>query len=146
MYDFLAVVSNVLKEKAKSFISVCFLLPLESNRGDCLSLFVICRMLCVGDETLYSAAFPYFQLPDDIVEDLQERFELQNVPSIIQELDNLSAYPRIDTFRVLDTLKDIHAKLTNFEARRSNDEANLEEDQIKFAKLFVQYGGEDVSS
>ena len=45
---------------------------------------------------------------------------------------------------MLDTLKDIHAKLTNFEARRSNDEANLEEDQIKFAKLFVQYGGEDV--
>ena len=41
--------------------------------------------------------------------------------------------------------QEIHAKLTNFEARRSNDESNLDEDQIKFAKLFFHYGGDDVS-
>ena len=46
---------------------------------------------------------------------------------------------------VLFGKQEIHAKLTNFEARRSNDESNLDEDQIKFAKLFFHYGGDDVS-
>ena len=46
---------------------------------------------------------------------------------------------------VLFGKQEIHAKLTNFEARRSNDESNLDENQIKFAKLFFHYGGDDVS-
>ena len=54
-------------------------------------------------------------------------------------------HPKLRLKHVLFGKQEIHAKLTNFEARRSNDESNLDEDQIKFAKLFFHYGGDNVS-
>jgi len=35
--------------------------------------------------------------------------------------------------------------MTNFEARRSQEEAGTEEEQHKYAKIFMEFGGVDVS-
>ncbi len=42
-------------------------------------------------------------------------------------------------------MQDVHVRLTNFEARRSNEESVAETQRISYAKLFLQYGGDEVS-
>eukprot|EP00918_Siedleckia_nematoides_P024820 GHVU01053597.1.p1 GENE.GHVU01053597.1~~GHVU01053597.1.p1 ORF type:complete len:770 (-),score=71.82 GHVU01053597.1:2839-5148(-) len=83
----------------------------------------------------------------DIVEDFSERLDLQGIPETVCELEECSADFNYDTERCLGILKvDLLSRLTNFEARRNQDDGTSEDDMNKLASLFVEYGGVDVLS
>jgi Trpc4-associated protein len=86
------------------------------------------------------------QVPDEILDDASDRFDLQGVPGVVQELCDHSADPEYDTMSCLRTLKEVLTKMTNYEARRNQEDSGVEEEQQKYAKLFVDYGGVEVLS
>lgn len=75
-------------------------------------------------------------------EDLLSQFygELSSVNFPISDLDACSVDPLYDPDRCLEALKEVYNKLSNFESRRNRDDS-AEDEQSKYAKLFLEYGG-----
>ncbi|OWF45106.1 short transient receptor potential channel 4-associated protein-like [Mizuhopecten yessoensis] len=81
------------------------------------------------------------QLPEHIVEDLSDG---SGIPELIAELDHFSVRLDAEDDLCWENLKTLLGNLMNFEPRRSQDEASLDEEQNKYATQFYEHGGVEV--
>lgn len=81
------------------------------------------------------------QLPEHIVEDLSDG---SGIPELIAELDHFSVRLDAEDELCWENLKTLLGNLMNFEPRRSQDEASLDEEQNKYATQFYEHGGVEV--
>ena len=68
------------------------------------------------------------------------------MPQAIRKLDDFAINLRFHSNACLEVLKEVLGHMTNYEARRSQDDNNGDDEQTKYAKLFMVYGGVEVCS
>lgn len=73
------------------------------------------------------------------------RHDPMDVPVVIKELSDLAVDIDFNTDACLEKLKYIMNRMTNYEARRQQDDSGNEDQQTVYCRHFINYGGVEVS-